>query len=165
MLVRIDANSPREAIKMALAFAAENGFAVDFRSFGPAAVKTSPKPSEKAVRKSSEKTPVKPSKKPSVKKPKASSKPKASEPTSLREVAFALRKEAENGDIKLPKDVYADLRSKDIVRLKSAIAAASHLLGKKGENWTPDKDSASLLMHFHLHEEFLHANPLLDDAK
>ena len=158
MLVRIDANAPREAIQMALTFAADNGFAVDFRSFGPPVARTaSPKQSvkPKAV-KAAPKV---------VKKSKTSTKPKASEPTSLRDIALALRKEAENGDTKLPKDVYADLRSKDIVRLKAAISAASHLLGKKGENWTPNKDSAMLLMHYQLHEEFLHENPLLDAAK
>lgn len=152
MLVRIDANAPRAAIEMALAFAAQNGFAVDFRSFGPAVV-TSPaatKPSPKAARKSSPKTPAK--------KPKASKKA-----DTLREKAFSLRKQAETGSVKLPADVYADLRSKDPVRQKAAVKAASLLLNPE-ERWC-ERDSGTLMMALRAHEEFLHGNPLLDAAK
>ena len=154
MLVRIDANAPRAAIEMALAFAAQNGFAVDFRSFGPAVVKSSVKPSEKAARKSSEKTPAK--------KPKASKKVEA-KPDSLRETARSLRKQAETGSVKLPKDVYADLRSKDPVRQTAAVKAASLLLNPE-ERWC-DRDPSTLMMALRAHEEFLHGNPLLDASK
>ena len=157
MLVRIDANAPREAIKMALTFAAENGFAVDFRSFGPS-VKTSPKPSEKAVRQPKVESPVKASKKPV----KASEKPpvKASEKPdeALRVAAKSLREKAEKGTIKLPKEVYAALRSKDTEKLTKAIADASGIL----------KDPAAPFESIYykaLHDRFLHENPLLDAAK
>jgi len=159
MLVRIDANAPREAIKMALTFAAENGFAVDFRSFGPP-IKTSPKPSEKAVRQPSEK--VKPAVKASKKPAKASEKPpvKASEKPdeALRVAAKSLREKAEKGTIKLPKEVYAALRSKDTEKLTKAIADASGIL----------KDPAAPFESIYykaLHDRFLHENPLLDAAK
>jgi hypothetical protein len=152
MLVRIDANAPREAIKMALTFAAENGFAVDFRSFGPP-IKTSPKPSEKAVRQPSEK--VKPAVKASKKPPvKASEKPDE----ALRVAAKSLREKAEKGTIKLPKEVYAALRSKDTEKLTKAIADASGIL----------KDPAAPFESIYykaLHDRFLHENPLLDAAK
>jgi hypothetical protein len=150
MLVRIDANAPREAIKMALTFAAENGFAVDFRSFGPS-VKTSPKPSEKAVRQPKVESPVKASKKPPV---KASEKPDE----ALRVAAKSLREKAEKGTIKLPKEVYAALRSKDTEKLTQAIADASGIL----------KDPAAPFESIYykaLHDRFLHENPLLDAAK
>lgn len=152
MLVRIDANAPREAIKMALTFAAENGFAVDFRSFGPP-IKTSHKPSEKAVRQPSEK--VKPAVKASKKPPvKASEKPDE----ALRVAAKSLREKAEKGTIKLPKEVYAALRSKDTEKLTQAIADASGIL----------KDPAAPFESIYykaLHDRFLHENPLLDAAK
>jgi hypothetical protein len=150
MLVRIDANAPREAIKMALDFAASNGFAVDFRTFGPQ-VKTSvktPKPSEKAVRKASE-------------KPKKVVK-KAVKPEAVPDDAKELRKLAETGSVKLPKEVYAALRSKNETVRKSAIDAARVILDP--QRW--DKRDAGMLMaHMESHQAFLHGNPLLDTAK
>jgi len=151
MLVRIDANAPREAIKMALDFAASNGFAVDFRTFGPqvkTSVKPSPKPSEKAVRKASE-------------KPKKVVK-KAIKPEAVPDDAKELRKLAETGSVKLPKEVYAALRSKNETVRKSAIDAARVILDP--ERW--DKRDAGMLMaHMESHQAFLHGNPLLDTAK
>lgn len=158
MLVRIDANAPRAAIEMALAFAAQNGFAVDFRSFGPAVV-TSPaatKPSPKAARKSSPKTPRKASEKPGK-------VVKLTEADTTRELAKFLRNKAETGSVKLPKDVYADLRSKDPVRQTAAVKAASLLLNPE-ERWC-DRDPSTLMMALRAHEEFLHGNPLLDASK
>lgn len=156
MLVRIDANAPRAAIEMALAFAATNGFAVDFRTFGPAVVaEPSVKPSPKATRKASPKPPVK--------KPKASKKVVEVKPDSLRETARSLRKQAETGSTKLPGDVYADLRSKDVVRMTAAVKAASLLLNPE-ERWC-DRDPSTLMMALRAHEEFLHGNPLLDASK
>lgn len=164
MLVRIDANAPREAIKMALTFAAENGFAVDFRSFGPSVVRTaSPKQTEQPKAVKAAPKPKATAKPKASKKAKPSNKPKASEPTSLREVAFALRKEAENGEVKLPKEVYGDLRSKDTVRMTAAIKAATLILGKD-ERWC-QREASTLMMALRHHEEFLHENPLLDTAK
>lgn len=159
MLVRIDANAPRAAIEMALAFAATNGFAVDFRSFGPAvvaepSVKPSVKPSPKATRKASPK--------PSAKKPKASKTPEV-RPVTIKDSAMALRRLAESGSTKLPRDVYADLRSKDVVRMTAAVKAASLLLNPE-ERWC-DRDPSTLMMALRAHEEFLHGNPLLDSAK
>lgn len=154
MLVRIDANAPHEAIKMALEFAAKNGFAVDFRSFGPAVKREKPE----AVRQS--KTAPKATK---VKKVKKTPKTESKTPMTLKEIATSLRKQAESGDIKLPKDVYADLRSKDVVKLKAAIKAASLLLNPE-ERWC-DRDPSTLMMALRAHEEFLHGNPLLDTAK
>ena len=150
MLVRIDANAPREAIKMALTFAAENGFAVDFRSFGPP-IKTSPKPSEKAVRQPKVKPAVKASKKPPV---KASEKPDE----ALRVAAKSLREKAEKGTIKLPKEVYAALRSKDPEKLTKAIADASGILKAPAAPFES-------IYYKALHDRFLHENPLLDAAK
>ena len=151
MLVRIDANAPREAIKMALDFAASNGFAVDFRTFGPQ-VKTSvktPKPSEKAVRKASE-------------KPKKAKVVKQVKPEAVPDDAKELRKLAETGKVKLPKEVYAALRSKNETVRKSAIDAARVILDP--QRW--DKRDAGMLMaHMESHQAFLHGNPLLDTAK
>ena len=158
MLVRIDANAPREAIKMALTFAAENGFAVDFRSIGAPGnwtfdqeSRTWRQPSEKAVRQPKVKPAVKASKKPPV---KASEKPDE----ALRVAAKSLREKAEKGTIKLPKEVYAALRSKDTEKLTQAIADASSIL----------KDPAAPFESIYykaLHDRFLHENPLLDAAK
>ena len=156
MLVWIDANAPRAAIEMALAFAAANGFAVDFRSFGPAVVTSPAKPSPKAARKSSPKTPRKASEKPGK-------VVKLTEADTTRELAKFLRKKAETGSVKLPKDVYADLRSKDIVRMTAAVKAASLLLNPE-ERWC-DRDPSTLMMALRAHEEFLHGNPLLDASK
>lgn len=152
MLVRIDANAPREAIKMALEFAATNGFAVDFRSFGPTVKTTKPE----AVRQS--KT-VRQPKAVKVKKVKTESKT----PSTLQETAKALRKQAESGTTKLPKEVYADLRSKDVVKMKAAIRAAQAIMNPEGR-WD-DRDPSLLLLHMAHHEKFLHENPLLDTAK
>lgn len=156
MLVRVDANAPRAAIEMALAFAAQNGFAVDFRTFGPAVVTSPAKPSEKAARKSSPKTPRKASEKPGK-------VVKLTEADTTRELAKFLRNKAETGSVKLPKDVYADLRSKDPVRQKAAVKAASLLLNPE-ERWC-DRDPSTLMMALRAHEEFLHGNPLLDASK
>lgn len=156
MLVRIDANAPREAIKMALEFAATNGFAVDFRSFGPSVKSSKPK----AVRQSET---VRQPKAVKVKKVKKAPKTESKTPETLKEIAKSLRKQAESGDTKLPSDVYADLRSKDIVKLKAAIKAASLLLNPE-ERWC-DRDPSTLMMALRAHEEFLHGNPLLDASK
>lgn len=149
MLVRIDANAPREAIKMALEFAATNGFAVDFRSFGPSVKKP------EAVRKASPK--------PSVKVVKKAPKTESKTPASMKDLAKTLRKQAESGATKLPKEVYADLRSKDVVKMKAAIRAAQAIMNPEGR-WD-DRDPSLLLLHMAHHEKFLHENPLLDAAK
>lgn len=163
MLVRIDANAPREAIKMALEFAATNGFAVDFRSFGPSVKKPEAVRQSETVRQSKTMRQPKAVKVKKVKKtPKTESKtPKDFD--SLKDFAKFLRKQAESGDTKLPKEVYADLRSKDVVKMKAAIRAAQAIMNPEGR-WD-DRDPSLLLLHMAHHEKFLHENPLLDAAK
>lgn len=158
MLVRIDANAPREAIKMALEFAATNGFAVDFRSFGPSVKSSKPE----AVRQSETMRQSKTVRKPKALKAKKV-KTESKTPSTLQETAKALRKQAESGTTKLPKEVYADLRSKDVVKMKAAIRAAQAIMNPEGR-WD-DRDPSLLLLHMAHHEKFLHENPLLDTAK
>jgi hypothetical protein len=162
MLVRIDANAPREAVKMALTFAAENGYAVDFRSFGPSVKSSKPEAVRQSETVRQSKT-VRQPKAVKVKKVKKTPKAESKTPETLKEIAKSLRKQAESGETKLPSDVYADLRSKDVVKLKAAIKAASLLLNPE-ERWC-DRDPSTLMMALRAHEEFMHGNPLLDAAK
>lgn len=160
MFVRIDASAPREAIKMALDFAAQNDLGVDFRVFGTVKSQNAEvKPSPKAV-------PVKPK---AVRQPKARN---LAESDALRVAARSLREKAESGDVKLPKAVYAALRSKDLSQVQKAVEMATAIFAatpkaspkpkrktaRRPKDFTPFKD----IYGFELHERFLHENPLLD---
>lgn len=152
MIVRIDSSAPTAVIKMALDHAAANGFAVDMVCNGQPRIqksetsvkKAKPQPkAEKAVKKA----------------PKAAVEPKAEAPTVPEELlakAKGLRVIAESGQVKLPKEVYGALRSKNVDKLTKAIAEASSLL-----SWGVTKTESEAHLHAELHKEFMKANPLL----
>lgn len=150
MIVRIDSSAPTAVIKMALDHAAANGFAVDMVCNGQRRIQKS----ETSVKKAAPQP-----KAVKAVKPKAESKPKAEAPVVPEELlakAKGLRIIAESGDVKLPKEVYGALRSKNVEKLTAAIAEASSLL-----SWGVTKTESEAHLHAELHKEFLKANPLL----
>lgn len=149
MIVRIDSSSSLAVVKMALEFAAKQGFAVDLVAGNQPRI-------ERSVRtvKAAPKAP----KVPAVKKATAVKKTESAPtvPEELMAEAKGLRIIAEAGPVKFPKEVYGALRSKNVEKLTKAIAEARSLL-----SWDVSKTESQAHLHAELHKEFLHENPLL----
>lgn len=153
MMVRIDSSAPLAVVKMALEFAAKQGFAVDMVAGNqPRIVRTAKQSEEKAVKPKASK----PEPKAPKKAPKAPKEPTSEVPEELRAKANGLRTIAESGQIRLPKEVYGALRSKNVDKLTKAIAEASSLL-----TWGVTKTESEAHLHAELHKEFMQSNPLL----